>query len=80
LFLFAKQTNPNQSKQEVNGTFILPPLVFPDIGLWTSIRGTTRLLKGYSRIIKSVTIATQNKYVGQLKDHYKTTLGNSKNL
>ncbi len=29
LFLFAKQTNPNQSKQEVNGTVILPPLLFP---------------------------------------------------
>ncbi len=28
LFLFAIQTNPNQSKQEVNGTVILPPLVF----------------------------------------------------
>ncbi len=28
LFLFAKQTNPNQSKKEVNGTVILPPLVF----------------------------------------------------
>jgi hypothetical protein len=33
MFLFAKQTNPNQSicktdKQEVNGTVILPPLAF----------------------------------------------------
>ncbi len=28
LFLFGKQTNPNQS-QEVNGKVILPPLVFP---------------------------------------------------
>jgi hypothetical protein len=27
LFLFEKQTNPNQSN-EVNGTVILPPLVF----------------------------------------------------
>jgi hypothetical protein len=29
LFLFAKQTNPSQWKQEVDGTVILPPLVFP---------------------------------------------------
>jgi hypothetical protein len=28
LFLFAKQDNPNQSKQEVNGTVILSPLIF----------------------------------------------------
>ncbi len=27
--LFAKLTDPNQSKQEVNGTVILPPFVFP---------------------------------------------------
>ncbi len=31
MFLFAKQTNPNQSKQEVNGTVILRPLVFPGV-------------------------------------------------
>ncbi len=31
LFLFAKQTNPKQSvKQEVNGTVMFPPLVFPE--------------------------------------------------
>jgi hypothetical protein len=29
LLLFAKQTNPNPVRQEVNGTVILPPLVFP---------------------------------------------------
>jgi hypothetical protein len=29
LLLFAKQINPNQSKKELNGTVILPPLVFP---------------------------------------------------
>jgi hypothetical protein len=29
LFLFAKQTNPKPVKQEVNGTVILPPLIFP---------------------------------------------------
>jgi len=28
LFLFAEQTNPKKVKQEVNGTVILPPLVF----------------------------------------------------
>jgi len=33
LFLFAKQTNPNQSNREVNGTMILTPLVFPGLGL-----------------------------------------------
>jgi hypothetical protein len=44
LFLFAKQTNPNHRqlmsmskpvKQEVNGTMILPPFVFP--GPWFKI-------------------------------------------
>jgi len=29
LFLFAKQTNPNQVNRRSNGTVILPPLVFP---------------------------------------------------
>jgi hypothetical protein len=29
LFLFTKQTNKKLVKQEVNGTVILPPLVFP---------------------------------------------------
>jgi len=29
LFLFAKQTKSKPVKQEVNGTMILPPLVFP---------------------------------------------------
>jgi hypothetical protein len=28
-FLFAKQTNPNKSKKEVNGTVILPPFSIP---------------------------------------------------
>jgi hypothetical protein len=40
LLLFSKKTNPNQSK-EVNGTVILPPLVFPVIGGFNVIR------KGY---------------------------------
>jgi hypothetical protein len=31
MFLFAKQTNPNQSNRRSNGTVRLPPLVFPDI-------------------------------------------------
>jgi hypothetical protein len=33
LFLFAKQTNQKPAKQEDNGTTILPPLVFPSLGL-----------------------------------------------
>jgi hypothetical protein len=36
LFLFAKQTNPKPVKQEVNGTVILPPLVFPGCAHWSS--------------------------------------------
>ncbi len=33
LFLFAKQSNSKPVKQEVNSTVILPPLVFPGLGI-----------------------------------------------
>jgi hypothetical protein len=42
LFLFAKQTNPNQSKKEVNGTVISPPLVFPGLTSKSDLRGITK--------------------------------------
>jgi len=43
LFLFTKQTDPNQSKQEVNGTVILPPLVFPAWGFFIFCSGINLL-------------------------------------
>ncbi len=39
MFSFAKQTNPKPVKQEVKGTVILSPLVFPELAPELSVGG-----------------------------------------
>ncbi len=66
MFLFAKQTNPNQSKQEVSGTVILPPLVFPASRIspvryrGTGVKGSSHWQAGMGKIEKVGDLKSQN--------------------
>ncbi len=48
LFLFAKQTNSKPVKQEVNGTVILPPLVFPGLSFEKELSRQDKMQLGHN--------------------------------